>query len=268
MDMVYKSARLVVAVLEDVEISGSENALLQNLLNDRDRDFEDRRQDFENLPFAEKHEATSALFRILSARWFKRAWCSHELQLAPELVFLIPTEQKIYKLTPESLFELFNMTIEFYEENDLGSNIENYDILARAINIERGRGDQPYMCQFNDISKLSCSIESDKISIAINVVNLQLSYSGVTVSEDECRWILAMIALASGDATVLCGIDEPLKFSIEFNDSEEIYQMNSWLYWNDDNDDPMVDFGGAMLQEPSHINEFELKGLGLDLDFM
>ena len=262
MDLVYRSARKVVAVLEDIAISDYEETLLQSLLNEQDRSFSD-------LEEIEKRTATLLLIRILSARWFQRAWCSHELQLARDLILLIPTPRGIYRMPRDWVEELYSMTTDFmYTQEDLRSLyvFRSYDFLTRSMECSENKVTCSPMCQFSDNMDLPCSIESDKIGISFNIVGLQLSFWGPKKSRDECRWILAMVALLSGDPTVLCGVEEPLVFK----DPQSLRPTQSWLRWYDSNEDPFMAFGGSKMDELPCIlaikfEAIKLKMLGLQL---
>ena len=108
--------------------------------------------------------------------------------------------------------------------------------------------------------KLGCAVETDKISISINAVSLQLLFSGPDRSKDQCRWILAMIALSAGDATVLGGVEKALKF--DKGDHTDVAE--SWFRWQDQFEDPMTNFGGSRLREP-FIPSIDLDHITLDL---
>ena len=67
MDTIYKCARKVVVILEDVSIPEAEEVVLQDVRVK----WKPKKEDIAVL--------ARILLRILSARWFRRAWCSHEL---------------------------------------------------------------------------------------------------------------------------------------------------------------------------------------------
>ena len=258
MDLVYKSARKVVIVLEDVVIFAREEALLQGLLSDRGYDFSELKE-------GDMRTMTCLLIRILSARWSTRAWCSHELQVGTRFVFLIPTTRGFHKMTPASLEDLYTETQDFRETHqdleELYVHYESYDFLSRSIYLAEDRVGRSLMSEFNDNMKLGCAVETDKISISINAVGLQLLFSGPHRSRDQCRWTLAMIALSAGDATVLGGIEEALSFDKE--DRADVAE--SWFRWQDEFEDPMTKFGGSRLREPSFITSIDLDHITLDL---
>jgi len=259
MDLVYKSARKVVIGLEDIIISAKEAKLLQALLRDRDYEFSELKEH-------DMHTVTLLLIRILSARWFTRAWCSHELQVGIGLIFLIPTTSGIHKLPPASLEDLYSISRDFRENHQDLSELydeiyESYDFLSRSIFLAEDRVERSLMSEFNDNMKLKCTVESDKISISINTAGLQLLFSGLHESRDKCRWILAMIALSSGDATVLGSVEEQLKF----DGDNHTDHAESWVHWQDEFEDPMTDFGGSRLREPSCITAIDPEHITLDL---
>ncbi|KAL9123580.1 MAG: hypothetical protein Q9217_007000 [Psora testacea] len=259
MDLIYKSARKIVVVLEDSTIAPNEEALLQCLLVNKT-------QEFLGLEENDKRIVTTALTRILSARWFKRAWCSHELQMGTNFVFLLPTTKDIYKITPASIEDLYSMTVDFREtqqdlEDRYTETFESYDVLTRSIFLTGYQAEKSLMCQFYDNMKLACTTESDKISISINAAGLQILHSGHNKSRDQCCWDLAMIALSSGDAMVLGGVEELLTF----DDQQHIYYTETWFRCYTEFDDPMIDFGGSKLEEPSYITSIDLKHITLDL---
>ena len=254
MDLIYKSARKVVAVLEDIALSTREEVWLRGLLNDKDLVYSE-------LPEGDKKDLILLLFRILSARWFKRAWCSHELQISSTVVFFLPTIQGIFSMTAESLEDLYSMTREFqFRYPDVRESyeaVESFDFLTRSpcVQAEGYLDQKSLLCQFNDNMKLACTIVTDKISLSINIAGLQFLYMGGEKSSDQCRWTLAMIALAAGEAIVLCGVEAAL-FKYEISPP---CRLESWLRWYDEVEDPMIDFGGSKLEQPPCIsiaNEF------------
>ncbi|KAG8533931.1 uncharacterized protein KY384_001672 [Bacidia gigantensis] len=261
MDLIYKSARVVVAVLEDIIVSSSEEVILHGLLNDKSRDTQDL---FDDLNKHAKEQATLVLFRILSARWFRRAWCSHELQVSTALIFILPTPKGTYRMTTQSLEDFYSATVDFRTESGLEDkyyNVESYDFLTRSFYDEADRGEKSLLCQFSDNMKLGSTIESDKISISMNIVGLQLIYFCPRRTEDQCKWILAMLALSSGEALALCGIEEALTI----DNPHAQYPAESWLRWYDEIEDPMSPFGGSRLEQPSYIAAIDERYINLEL---
>ena len=206
MDLIYKRARLVVVAIEDVSFSEVEALVIRRFVADAEADADGD----EGSPLDE-----DILFQILvklaSARWFQRAWCSHEFQLSNDLVFLLAAESDILELPIAVLPHL--ATIAFKNARQAGVRNE----LMRATSFicqliwrstERSKGDRTnrtIKMDFSTIDRLKCNVETDKISISLNIAGLQVYYKGSRQSRDQCRWLLAIITLCTGDATVFGG---------------------------------------------------------------
>ncbi len=256
MDLIYKCARKVVVILEDVSISEAEEVLLQKVRVQ----WKPKKEDLDVL--------SRILIRILSARWFQRAWCSHELQLSNDVVFLLPAKNNTVELSPDDVEELYSVTSEYIEQDgSLGALMvegpyRSYDFFTRTLERKIGkiRG-RSLISEFSDICQLACSVQSDILCIAINVSGLQVYFASQIRSPNECRWVLAMVALSAGDATVLGGIDEVLRV-------EERTGTPSWLNWVDDLENTMTRVGYSKLQEPTCIKAIDQYQITLDvLDF-
>ena len=253
MDLIYKCARKVVAVLEDVWISEAEEVLLQGVRVQ----WKPRNEDLNVL--------TRILIRILSARWFRRAWCSHELQLSSDVVFLLPAKNNPVELSQDDVQELYFVTKDYREQDEeldalhLERAYLSFDLFARTINRKIGkfRG-RSLICEFSDIDQLTCSSQTDILSIAINVSGLQLYFTGEIRSPNERRWVLAMVALSAGDANVLGGTDEALRV-------EDRAGTPSWLNWVDELEDTMTSIGYSKMAEPMCIKSIDQYQITLDL---
>ena len=256
MDLIYKCARKVVAILEDVWISEAEEVLLQRVRVQ----WKPRNEDLDVL--------TRILIRILNARWFRRAWCSHELQLSSDVVFLLPAKNSPVELSEADVEELYFVTKDYCEQNEeldalyLERAYLSFGLFGRTMNrkIEKLRG-RSLICEFSDIDQLACSSQMDILCIAINVSGLQVYFTGDIRSPNERRWVLAMIALSAGDANVLGGIDEALRV-------EDRAGTPSWLNWVDELEDTMTIVGYSKLAEPTCIKSIDQYQITFDfLDF-
>lgn len=107
MDIIYRSARRVVILLEDVQLTIEEEVAGQTYAGFyadmctivREQDFEDSaKADFVNSYFPSNERMLqdegkgdilvairSFMAKFLSARWFSRAWCAHESRVVPHL---------------------------------------------------------------------------------------------------------------------------------------------------------------------------------------
>ena len=261
MDMIYRSARRVVVVLEDITFSESEKAVLDEIFSEQSQRYVDRADSFRNLKRCQQQHAVAARFRIWSARWFKRAWCSHELQVGIDFTFLIPTESEISTMTVDMILDLDLITMHPERPRGMPEFDACETILRRVVDGIHEKPPEPLLCQFQDLMQFDCSIESDRISIAVNAVKLQLSYQGGELSKEQGHWVLAMIALASGEATVLSSVGRPLIL----NHEKDKFARNSWLSLKSHSRDLMGPYGGAVLRQPPCIRAIEPEYILLDL---
>lgn len=108
---------------------------------------------------------------------------------------------------------------------------------------------------FLNISRLDCSVLGDRISIALNIMGLRVSFHGSPVSEDECRWLLALIALCSGDASVL-----GCEGSSLVNLPDSIHQ--TWLRWPTIDEQNFSTFESVIM--PKFSLDSNIQAIGLD----
>ncbi|KAL8855088.1 MAG: hypothetical protein Q9221_000285 [Calogaya cf. arnoldii] len=258
MDMIYKSARKIVIVLEDITLANSDKLLLEEMI----AGVVDEKW---TLPQEHARPLVSILVRILNARWFQRAWCSHEFQLGTPSTFLIPTHSTYMELSAESLEVLYSWTSDFTLADEeyselVASCYRSYEFFTRALDATSGtRSNRSLMSEFSDVSSLDCSVEADKISIALNVAGLQLQLrdDGRITSREACRFALAMIALSTDDASVLCGDGDRLMISGA--------AANLWLHWPDDGEDYLTTIGISHAEITKSIARVTPEEIELDL---
>lgn len=230
MDHIYQSARVVFALLEDVRLTHEQSIALKRMLawydgmNGQHPKYE-HKEDLDIL--------SHTLIHIMSARWFRRAWCSHELQLCESCQFFIPTGLGIMSFQPIEIERLYSVTIGHIESNEELDQLylqhcTSYDFLQRALfTIDKARDQRSLMSEFAGIEALGCLITSDKVSICLNVGGMNLAFrlhesKDITVA--ECRFMLSLLALASGDVSSLCGVDDSL-------DLDAANGRFSWMWW-------------------------------------
>lgn len=215
MNVIYKSARLVVIVLEDVEISSYEEGIIQECETKGQwaSNFRTGTNDWHPAN-DQMRPLAAALITILSARWFGRAFCSQEIHLAKESVFLVPASKRYVKLHGFTLEWMHLLTIDYVQRDEdlfdrMADVSRSYDLLARTSS-DFNRSDtqhvlsRPYLSMFRDLLLLGCSKLKDKLLIAINLSSLELSFNGNIEDIEQCRRVLALLALAAGDGTILC----------------------------------------------------------------
>ena len=230
MDLVYQSARKVVIALEDIALSSAEvdsmfliaeSGVFSNEISEDDRD-----------------RVASAFVKIVSARWFDRAWCLHEFLVGRRHTFLVPVCQQddsgsltsstatILRVDGPVLVEMFKIFLEqdtkhqnaglkslLYSGHFTGiaiDNIRRFYLRLRAIQSDEvfGRegsmGDGSYMHMFYEVFSHSATHKADKISIVLNTMRSGLYLKDPTIiSDDQCVWLVSLIAMAAGDITVL-----------------------------------------------------------------
>ena len=230
MDLVYQCARKVVIALEDVALSSADldpmflyakSDVARNQMSEDDRD-----------------RLASAFVKIVAARWFDRAWCLHEFLVGRGHVFLVPVcEQdnsmtftnptaKILRVDAPFLVQMYDIFIEqnikhqntgldslLYSGYFTGTALDNirrfYDRL-RALQFDEVFGtegsmeDGSYMHMFYEVFSHSAMHKADKISIILNTMRSGLYLKDPKiVSDEQCIWLVSLVALAAGDVTAL-----------------------------------------------------------------
>ena len=93
-DTVYKNARTVVVVLDDVTVAPAEEKFLRYYV-EQYNSFELSPEQEPNIGMSPPFMRRNALFRsffqrVIDSTWFERAWCAHEMRTGKDHVFLVP----------------------------------------------------------------------------------------------------------------------------------------------------------------------------------
>jgi hypothetical protein len=266
MDMVYKSARQVFIILEDVLLSRHQGKLLAEIVA---HDTDSANGPVWYPPAEELRPLSLMLITILSARWFTRAWCSQEFQLASDSRFIIPLEANLLELSPTTLENLYWYTRTYIIDNvEFEQQFESVLVPVDIINTSFPRVSvyrilpspqyvKPFMAIFRSILELQSSIETDKLSIAMNLAGLHIIYNGKERSHNDCRWILSLLALSAKDVTILGGTGVAVK-----PDSNSA--PSAWLRWLYDPPFIPLDYAPG-LPEQHHITAINPNCITLDL---
>ena len=130
MDAIYRQARLVIVVLEDIAINEMEEAFLEDLMGKYNHGpAEDLR-----IHAGSACDASALSMKILSARWFSRIWCSHELLVSGNHIFLIRVKPRglvpvrVLRITAAFLVGLISVTLSYTSVPDIED--ERHAILA------------------------------------------------------------------------------------------------------------------------------------------
>lgn len=247
MDMVYRSARLVVVVLDDIELDTQEGQVLGSHMEEYARMLHvapTKRFRGKQPPYLDTHDDLfDVLRKLLRSSWFKRAWCRHEMRLARDHVFLVPcnspgkgTEKSIVRFTSNCLTHLLALATEVPFEADiemvkpalnaffrdrsrqaphekrLHSHHGNFTtVIAEVFGMEAG-GDPrlPAARRLADAMK-------DKISIILNTMECGLALTAQMrdprqpLTKPECHYMLLVLALAARDPGALCSVGPPMR---------------------------------------------------------
>ena len=210
MDLVYKYARLIVIVIEDTTLLESEASVIDKL---QDSSLRSEKPDsFIELLSGNEMTVWSFISKIGNSRWFQRAWCSHEFHLCQDSVFIIPCEAR----SPVSLqLTTLQRVVQFkggwVPTSVVPSNgsLEGYRNLvflltSRYVLSKKLCLEKPVLGICYLVNGLEASVFSDKVSIALNLLDLGLYFRGAVISERHCRYIFTLLALAAGDPLTLC----------------------------------------------------------------
>ncbi|KAL8771145.1 MAG: hypothetical protein Q9209_003316 [Squamulea sp. 1 TL-2023] len=234
MNLIYEQARLVVVVLEDVMIDAADGALLESLMQQCSRQESTGPRVL--LERSSVHHVVRLALKIISARWFTRAWCNHELLVSKNHVFLLgvstPGEDRPKILRMTLLFlnslilvcssydytgakdkyhsEIMNQYQKLHQRGFLhiifnpfglgaGYNLGNVDNISSTVYYMKSPVEA-----LRNLSKFGATVAADKVAIALNIVGCGLYYCGPDRSEHDCGLFLSIAALAAGDPTVLC----------------------------------------------------------------
>jgi len=247
MDMVYRSARLVVVALDDLELDAHEGAILENHMNEYTAMHHvatSKRFRGKQPPYIDTHEELyNVLRKLLRSSWFKRAWCRHEMRLARDHVFLIPcnlpgtlTGKSVVRFTSNCLTHLLALAAEVPFESDielvkpalhaffrdrsrLASNEKHLHshhgnfttVVAEVFGMEAG-GDPRIPAKQRAADALK-----DKISIILNTMECGLAIKPemrdpqMPLTKSEGHYMLLTLALAAQDPGALCSVGPPMR---------------------------------------------------------
>lgn len=267
MDEVYRNARLIVVVLDDLELKPHE----AELLADHVREYEqlsyvaaDKRFRRHQPPYLETHDDLFKLLqKMLTSAWFRRAWCRHEMRLAKEHVFLLPCHtvgsytQTVLRMTSQCIAHLLALATEVPFSADIELlkpalhaffRDRTRDMLPSSVSIESAShhgnfttvvaevfgmeaGGDPRL----PIEQREADARRDKISIILNTMECglalqpQLPSARIDMTKEECYYSLLLLALAARDPGALCSVGKPLQMpaSGHARQNKAIY---GWLF--------------------------------------
>ncbi|EMC97981.1 hypothetical protein BAUCODRAFT_31988 [Baudoinia panamericana UAMH 10762] len=267
MDMVYRSARIVVVALDDIHFDAHEGEMLENHMAEFAKlTHVPARKRFrgKERPYLGQHdEMYQVLRKLLRSSWFKRAWCRHEMRLAREHVFLVPCKSpgswsghSVVRFTGACLTHLLGLASEVPFESDieqvkpalhaffrdrnklvaherhLNAHHGNFTtVVAEVFSMETG-GDPRIPPRQRAADALK-----DKISIILNTMECGLAITpamrdpGMSLTKAECQYMLLTMALAAQDPGALCSVGPPMRLVQADTDSPLSPTASStWLF--------------------------------------
>jgi curved DNA-binding protein CbpA len=267
MDMVYRSARLVVVALDDLELKHYEGEILKKhaLKYEALRHVApSKRLRRQHTPYLEgNYGLLQVLQKILSSSWFRRAWCRHEMRLARDHVFLLPCradasgslKRTVLRLTSSYIAHLLALATEvpfdakiellkpalhaFFRDRtqpttngtDVTSHHGNFStVVAEVFGMEAG-GD-PRLPE----EQREADARRDKVSIILNTMECGLAlnprskFGRIGMSREDCYYSLLLLALAAGDPGALCSVGKPLRIPVQEAVHRKPYQISCWLF--------------------------------------
>ena len=214
MDRIFKSARLVLIALEDIEISDAEATVIEQLKAPKpplDR-IKDGVSSVKSITGSNAPTIWGLVAKIGSARWFERAWCTHEFHLCQAAIFAIPRVGGTTITLPLDVLEsILNCKTNWTSclQTVKETSLQHYSRLvllltSRFIYSGGFPKSPPMMGIFYLVQKLNATKLSDKISIALNLLGVGLYFDGDVKSHAHCRYILSILAVAASDSLALC----------------------------------------------------------------
>ncbi|KXL45440.1 hypothetical protein M433DRAFT_153567 [Acidomyces richmondensis BFW] len=246
MDMVYRSARLVVIALDDIELDPRESEILKEHMDEYAQMLHvppRKRFRGKQPPYLDTHEDLyMVLQKILRSSWFKRAWCRHEMRLARDHVFLIPCKDsdsdivsKVVRFTSHCFTHLMALATEVPFESDIelvkpplhaffrdrsklrpSEHLKHHHgnfttVVAEVFGMEAG-GDPRIPAK-----QRAADAMKDKISIILNTMECGLAltesmrHPSMPLTKSECHYMLLILALAAQDPGALCSVGPPMR---------------------------------------------------------
>lgn len=223
MNVIFRSARRMVIVMEDIQLSEEEEALFLRYFHtsspfltflDDMTALEDENGPSLHLNLQPSKEEIQALLKtfqkILSARWFSRAWCSHEFRVSSHWMETNPVIL-FFRSNGEAL-QIPLMALAWYDSLFWNHHSQNTLPDMAEFRLRQLLHYSPVQDisepaasslfdQFLTSNAFDCTVPSDRISIAMNLCGLGLYFCGLpkaTPTVKDCFWILTALSLAAG----------------------------------------------------------------------
>ncbi len=213
---------------------------------------------------AEYNVIINLLQKILSARWFIRAWCSHEIKIRSSVkekslrVLLFESKKKVLTFEHRWIY-IFTYFLAFVDKrmsnmmNNISSSLKS--LVFRCIQVIDGSESLTSIFLTGLYETFGCNIELevDRISIAMNLSRLDFFYKGSSSSGNWCFWICTALSLTADDMSSLTL--RGLKLRIQGD-------KDSFVSWAQR---PRSDEGRVTVKNTSDLIDITPKSIELDL---
>ena len=249
MDIIYRSARCVVILLEDVQLTGEQISIMSKYWDDLSGGSIST-DGIKGISESEIAILADAYRIIISARWFTRAWCTHEFRIIKYFTDLNGVQPTflVFGSTGETalplpVFVVSNMAfaLSFYHDwHTFGSDRHTRSLQLKFNKVlspspiqlgpeERNRAS--YMTEYMETLEHGITEPIDRVQIALNLCDIPLACKfgedyrksrnreqNPNLTEEQadkklldlCCIFFSCIALAAGDFAMLASIGPPL----------------------------------------------------------
>ncbi|OHF00893.1 hypothetical protein CORC01_03721 [Colletotrichum orchidophilum] len=231
MDVVYKSCRKLVVLLEDVELTNDE-AEMFDLYDGYRSPYALERGPTDD---REASHLISLYDKVAAARWWQRSWCYHEFVVAEpwsdkrhqrvhNTVFILGLgEDRTVTVEWTTLHAILaTITVQLGHKTERSTHLN--PILSGFANRTSPRFDNPerkvgeirssFMAKFNAIAQTGCLMPGDRLSVCLNLIGLGLAFfRSEEPTIDEVYYLAVLLALAAGEKMPLAFTNmDPLTF--------------------------------------------------------
>lgn len=230
MDLVYRNARVVVIVLEDISLTTNEWEAMTCFYPFVTHDDSGKSEVWQLA-----RSFLQAANIILSSRWFTRAWCNHEFlcnRNSELLIFVKTIGIQRYKLrTLLNTILATSIITPFNFVSLVSSRLSALDRLTQdyaSTGLSSDASGKNHWEVFRHCLSMRCSNEYDKLSIFLNLAETGLAYtSKPTDGLLVLFYSASLVALAAGDVDFLSH-STPEHIPDEWKSSHG-YQTISWM---------------------------------------
>ncbi|KAK3290824.1 uncharacterized protein B0H64DRAFT_292683, partial [Chaetomium fimeti] len=250
MDTIYRSARRVAILLEDVQLKKDEEAVglafvgfYQDLIQDvMDLGLEgEEKRHFVSQYFPRRSQELDAgtlaavkpfVMKLLGARWYSRAWCAHESRMMKHqkvnnpLLLCFGSDGRVlsfefrfihylgyYLQSTEPLDPLSSSQFQGRLNNPNPTSLRQLWWRANRL-LPDTNLDATTMQHLVNVLSTNCFKKGDLMSIALNTASIPLYYAGEDIqSVEEVIWKFSTLVLAAGDLSPLVAVGEKLRFT-------------------------------------------------------